>query len=210
MATRVKSSGAGREQRARAGGAEARRHQRVKIDLPGRYMLEDRREFECRTLDMSPGGIALVAPVIPTIGERVVVYLDAIGRIDGVCVRDLGQGFAMNVKATPRRREKLAEQLTWFANQQVLGMEDLRNAGRIVPKQRQTTLTFENGTSLPARIVDLSRSGVALGADCIPAIGAAVRVGQVDGHVVRILDEGIAVHFEQPIPIQRFDEDIEL
>jgi hypothetical protein len=34
---------------------ERRRSQRVKIDLTGRYMLADRREFSCRTLDMSPG-----------------------------------------------------------------------------------------------------------------------------------------------------------
>jgi len=79
-----------------------------------------------------------------------------------------------------------------------------------VPKQRQAVLTFENGPSLPARIIDLSRTGVALDADCIPAIGAVVRVGQLNGQVVRILDEGIAVHFDQPIPVQRFDEDIEL
>jgi hypothetical protein len=159
---------------------------------------------------MSPGGMAVAAPVIPAIGERVVVYLDCIGRVDGVCVRDLGQGFAMSVKATARRREKIAEQLTWLANQQVLGLDDLRSFGRIIPRNQQTMITFENGTTVPARIVDLSRSGVGLIADCIPAIGAAVRVGQLAGHVVRILDQGIAVRFAQPIPFQKFDEDIEL
>jgi hypothetical protein len=200
----------GRDRKPRERNVDSRRHQRVKVNVPGRYMLADRREFECHTIDMSPGGIALSAPVVPAVGERVVVYLDSIGRIDGICVRDLGQGFAMSVKATPRRREKIAEQLTWLANQQVLEMEDLRVFGRIVPLQRQTTLTFENGTSMPARIIDLSRSGVAIAADCIPAIGAAVRVGQMSGQVIRILDQGIAIQFTQLIPIQKFDEDIEL
>lgn len=213
MADRMTSSGslgASRKQRSRERGPETRRHQRVKVDLQGRYMLADRREFECRTLDMSPGGIALAAPVMPAIGERVVVYLETIGRIDGTCVRDLGKGFAMSVKVTPRRREKIAEQLTWLANQQMLGMDDLRSFDRIVPRQQQTMLTFENRTTMPARIIDLSRSGVALAADCIPAIGAAVRVGQLAGHVIRIIDQGIAVRFEQPIPLQRFNEDIEV
>ena len=90
-----------------------RRHERVKVSLQGRYMLEDRREFKCRTLDMSPGGIALAAPVMPAKGERVVVYLKYIGRVDGVCIRYLGGGFAISVNATPNRREKIAEQLTW-------------------------------------------------------------------------------------------------
>ena len=36
--------------------ADNRRYQRVKVDLLGRYMLEDRREFPCQVIDMSPGG----------------------------------------------------------------------------------------------------------------------------------------------------------
>ena len=35
---------------------ERRRFQRVKVDLLGRYMLEDRREFPCQVIDMSLGG----------------------------------------------------------------------------------------------------------------------------------------------------------
>ena len=153
---------------------DSRHHQRVKVFLQGRYMLEDRREFECSSLDISPGGIALAATVLPAKGEHVVVYLDCVGRIDGMCVRHLDHGFAMTIKATPRRREKIAEQLTWLANHQTLWLEDLRSFGRIVPRQVQTMFSFENGTKMPARIVDLSRSGVALVVDCIPGIGSVV------------------------------------
>ena len=42
---------------------ERRRHQRVKVNLLGRYMLADRREFPCQVVNMSPGGMALIAPV---------------------------------------------------------------------------------------------------------------------------------------------------
>lgn len=200
----------GRDRRLRERSLDSRHYQRVKVFLKGRYMLEDRREFECHTLNMSPGGIALVAPTAPARGERVVVYLDCVGRIDGICVRTLFDGFAMNIKATPRRREKIAEQLTWLANQQTLGIEDLRNFGRIVPRRQQTILSLENGTNMPVRVVDLSRSGVALVADCVPASGLVVYVGKMRGHVVRTLDEGFAVQFTRLIPIELFDEDIEL
>ena len=37
---------------------ERRRHQRVKVNLLGRYMLADRREFPCQVINMSPGGMA--------------------------------------------------------------------------------------------------------------------------------------------------------
>ena len=42
---------------------ECRRHQRVKVNLLGRYMLADQREFPCQVVDMSPGGMALQAPM---------------------------------------------------------------------------------------------------------------------------------------------------
>jgi hypothetical protein len=55
---------------------ERRRHQRVKVNLLGRYMLADRREFPCQVTDMSPGGMALVASIAGQTGERVIAYVD--------------------------------------------------------------------------------------------------------------------------------------
>src|ERR1700742_2728764 len=99
---------------------ERRRFQRVKVHLLGRYMLPDRREYPCQVINMSPGGVALLAPGIGNIGERVVVFFDHIGRIEGKITRLLDNGFAMTVGATPRKREKLAAQLTWLANREIL------------------------------------------------------------------------------------------
>ena len=47
---------------------ERRRFQRVKVHLLGRYMLPDRREFPCQIINMSPGGLALLAPATRAIG----------------------------------------------------------------------------------------------------------------------------------------------
>jgi hypothetical protein len=49
--------------------SENRRYQRVKVDLLGRYMLADRREFPCQVIDMSPGGLAMIAPQSGRLGE---------------------------------------------------------------------------------------------------------------------------------------------
>ena len=62
---------------------ERRRFQRVKVHILGRYMLQDRREFPCQVINMSPGGLALLAQGIGSVGERVVCYLDHIGRVEG-------------------------------------------------------------------------------------------------------------------------------
>src|SRR5258705_13906165 len=84
---------------------ERRRFQRVKVNLLGRYMLTDRREFPCQIQNMSIGGMSLIAPVAGRLQERVVVYVDHIGRLEGVVTRLLDNGFAMTVAATPRKRD---------------------------------------------------------------------------------------------------------
>ena len=78
---------------------ERRRFQRVRVNLLGRYMLSDRREFPCQVNNMSPGGMALIAPVIGTVGERVIAYVDHIGRLEGVIARVFQNGFAMTIGA---------------------------------------------------------------------------------------------------------------
>ena len=88
------------------------RHQRVKISLLGRYMLADRCEYPCQTIDLSPGGLTVAAPVAPEAGTCVVVYLDMVGRLEGTISRHLEDGFALKLNTPARKREKLADQLT--------------------------------------------------------------------------------------------------
>ena len=104
---------------------ERRRFQRARINLTGRYLLRDRHEYPCEVLDISPGSAALIAPVSGKIGERVVAYLECIGRLEGTVTRIFPNGFAMRIAATAHKRDKLAGQLTWLTNRQ---MFDMRSA----------------------------------------------------------------------------------
>ena len=175
---------------------ERRRFQRVKVQLLGRYMLADRREFPCQVINMSPGGMALLAPGIGNVGERVVAYLDHIGRVEGKITRLLDNGFAMTVGATPRKRDKLAAQLTWLANRQILNLPEDRRHDRIVPSNPMSVLKLDHeGREIPCRIIDLSLSGAALAAEIRPPVKAAVTLGRVQARVVRHLEEGFAVEF---------------
>ena len=131
---------------------ERRRFQRVKVSLLGRYMLSDRREYPCQVINMSPGGIAMAAPVIGAPGERVIAYVDHLGRLEGLIVRMIDNGFAMTVSATPRKRDKLAAQLTWLANRDILNLPEDRRHGRIVPRKQSGRLTLPNGIVVPCRI----------------------------------------------------------
>lgn len=174
---------------------ERRRFQRVKIHLLGRYMLPDRREFPCQVINMSPGGLAMLAPGIGNVGDRVIVYLDHIGRVEGKITRIIDSGFAMSVSATPRKRDKLASQLTWLANRDILNLPEDRRHERIVPRNPVATLTLEDGTRLTCRIIDLSMSGAAVSAEKRPPLQSKVALGKVLARVVRNLEEGFALEF---------------
>lgn len=174
---------------------ERRRFQRVRVNLLGRYMLADRREFPCQVTDMSPGGMAVIAPVSGQTGERVIAYVDHVGRLEGVIARQFQNGFAMTVGATTRKRDKLAAQLTWLANRHILNLPEDRRHGRFTPRNPAARLILPNGLNVTCRVIDLSASGAALKTDQRPDIGVLVTIGNATGRVVRHLEEGLAVEF---------------
>jgi hypothetical protein len=178
---------------------ERRRHQRVKVNLLGRYMLADRREYPCQVINMSPGGIALHAPVVGNPGERVIAYVDHLGRLEGKIARLIDNGFAMTISATARKRDKLAAQLTWLANRQILNLPEDRRHGRFVPRNTSARLILQNGTNVTCRVIDLSASGaaVAIAPDLLPPVGAAVTIGKTAGRVVRHIEHGFAIEFQR-------------
>jgi hypothetical protein len=176
---------------------ERRRHQRVRVNLLGRYMLEDRREFPCQVTDMSPGGMAILAPISGNPGERVVAYIDHLGRLEGKIARLFNNGFAISIAATARKREKLAAQLTWLANRHILNMPEDRRHGRFAPRNPVARLILPNGANVACRVIDLSQSGaaIAIPVNLRPVIGAMVTVGKTQGRVVRYIDDGFAIEF---------------
>jgi hypothetical protein len=192
----------------RALNQDRRRHQRVKVNLLGRYMLADRREFPCQVVNMSPGGMALIAPVGGVAGERVIAYVDHLGRLEGQIARLFQNGFAMTISATARKRDKLAAQLTWLANRHILGLPEDRRHGRIVPRNPVGRLIMPNGVNLTCRIIDVSESGAGIATDQRPPIGTLVTLGKVQGRVVRHLEDGFAIEFTRSLHPDFLEESV--
>ena len=174
---------------------ERRSFQRVKIILSGRYMLQDRSEHSCQVIDMSPGDVALKAERIGRMGERVVVYLEHIGRIEGRITRVFADGFAMTIKASQRKRDKLASQLTWLANRHELDLPEERRYERVTPANPMSTVRSPDGHEHPCRIVDLSVSGAAVETAVKPPIGSTIFLANLRGIVVRHFEHGFALEF---------------
>ena len=187
---------------------ERRHHQRVKVNLLGRFMREDRQEFPCQTLNMSPGGVALTTAMPPRLGEHVVAYIDHLGRLEGRCTRVFPSGFAMSVSATIRRRDKLADQLTWFANRNALGLPEDRRHERFELRNPRSMLILPNGTQVPCRVVDVSLSGAAVATEVKLPMGSPVTLGRTPARVVRHIEGGFALEFSRLQSPETLDHEI--
>lgn len=193
-----------------AKGQERRRHSRVQLALLGRYMLPNFREYPCQSVDISPGGISLLAPVKAETGQRVIAYLEHIGRVEGLVMRQTKDGFAMTIAATGRKREKLASQLTWLINKQVLGLPEDRRHERVVPRNTRNTVTLGDGIVHAIRLLDVSLSGAAFQCEAPLLLGDLVTLGRTPCKIVRKFADGYAVEFFKSIASEELDDNISL
>ncbi|MEM1289445.1 MAG: PilZ domain-containing protein [Pseudomonadota bacterium] len=175
--------------------ADRRRFQRVAVDLLGRFMLPNLQEYPCQILDMSPGGAALISPVNAEIGQRVIAYIDHIGRIEGHVARPIDGGFAMSIQTSARKRDKMASQLTYLANKDLLNLPEDRRHERQVVENPYSKLIMSDGRSYPCSVLDISLSGAAVRTSVRPSIGTMVQLGNMRAKVVRHIDEGVALEF---------------
>jgi hypothetical protein len=175
--------------------AAAGKYYSVKVQLYGRFMLEDRTEHVCQIDEMSPGDVIITTDVMANNGERVIAYIDHIGRVEGTIERMVNGGFQLSLTASDRKKNKIAAQLTWLANKHELDMPEDRRHQRIAPRNPITTLSMADGRQYPCRILDLSISGAAVELRMRPALNSQVILGSMRGRVVRHFEEGIAIEF---------------
>lgn len=187
-------------------GVSTTRFQRVHVSLHGRYMLQPKHEYPCQTLEMSPGEAFLLAPINANLGERVVLYLQDLGRFTGIALRLAPAGFEMSLDLSLAKRDKLADRLTWFANRYIIDMGEQRRHERIVPFTDRTVLRLERAPEYIVKILSLSQSGVSIESDIQPAIGTNIILGRTPAVVVRHLDQGVACEFLRQFKIGEIDE----
>lgn len=175
---------------------DQRMFQRVAVSLHGRMLSAAREEVDCVIIDMSPGDAQIEASAHVNVGDRIIAYIDHIGRIEGEVLSLGAKGhFVISINATERKREKLAAQLTWIANKHELGLPEDRRHERVAPRQNRSEIVLDDGRSYPCRIIDLSLSGAAIEISVRPTLGTAVQLGNMRGRVVRHFQEGVAIEF---------------
>ena len=187
-------------------GNDRRRFQRVNIPLLGRFMRQNKQEYPCQIVNVSAGGIAVRASITGEMGERIVIYLDTLGRIEGKIVRVNKDGFALQLSASGYKREKIANQLTWLINKDRVSRIEDRRHDRIIPKKTTIKITMANGDSSDCQILDVSLGGAAVWLEPKPSVGELVTLGLTRGRVVRHTEQGISIEFleiQDPTSLER-------
>jgi hypothetical protein len=177
----------------------------VVVNIPGRYSLSNRydshgkrRVFVCRAINLSPSVIVLAAPAKGDIGERVILLLHHLGRVQGVVSRNFDQGFAVKIATTNEGRRILAAKIAWLEAHKNKKTTDHRRNGRFIPTNTRSKVILANGRVEDCFVLDLSGTGASVSADTIPVVGTSVALGNVVGRVVRQFAGGFAVQFLEP------------
>jgi hypothetical protein len=175
---------------------------RTSASILGRYSLAgrrnsrgERREFACRTVDISCYELALLVPVPGPVGERVIAHFHELGKLEGQIIRLTDDGFVMSLVLTADQRERLTSKILWLEMRKHLNVPDGRRHKRIVPKKPLSSVMLADASVYDCFVIDMSASGAAVSADVSLKIGDVLAVGKVIGRVVRLFPQGFAVRF---------------
>ena len=160
-------------------------------------MLPGHDEYDCTATDMTADTVVFSCFARTRLGDRIVSYLQHIGRIEGQVTSFTADGFIIELIATERKREKLVAQLEWINKRQQLGLPEDRRHDRLSPRNTRADLYLEDGNVIACRIIDLSLSGAAIEAEIRPELGTIVRLGSMNGRIVRHFMEGVAIEFDR-------------
>jgi hypothetical protein len=184
-----------------------RKQRAVNVVVTGNYTLPNwydpqgkLRTFACRTTRVSPFRMMVDVPVVGKVGDRLTTYFRDFGNFDASISETQTGSFLLELDMTRPMREKFASKLTWLEKKQKEpSLPDLRKDARIIPANSHTTLTLADGTIQECFVIDMSTSGVAVSAQLQPQIGTPLAVGACIGRVIRLLPDGFAVKFVEPL-----------
>jgi hypothetical protein len=144
--------------------------------------------------------------MVGDLGERVVAYVQELGRIEGVIVRRAADWFAIDLRVPSSRLQEIGKKIDWLIRRQANGLPEQRSRERVDQTQEPTTLRLSDGREFSASLIDASAKGAAFYVDVAPPVGAAVTVGEQPAHVSCHLEGGVAVMFDREATAESFQE----
>jgi hypothetical protein len=169
---------------------EHRRSRRTRLNLRGRFLLSDGGEHPCETIDVSVTGLALRSYVVANPKERVVAYIDELGRLEGVVTRRGADWFAIEVKISAARIERLAHKLAALS-----GDAKLSEPNTLAAQTHWAELHIEFGQSFRVQVSNQTRFGARIVADFQLLPGVRITLDRRSAIVVRHAPDGFLIDF---------------
>ncbi|WP_267422725.1 PilZ domain-containing protein [Methylobacterium sp. GC_Met_2] len=136
---------------------------------------------------------------IPPIDAQLGCSIRGVGEMEIRVVRAGTADFAVRVMGRGAKPGEVVRSLVGLARLQAPPPEEVRVHRRVVPKRRTVEIALADGTGIPARILNLSASGVALQLDTQVEVGQAIVVGRHRAKVARRIDGGVGAAFLIPL-----------
>ena len=163
--------------------------------LFGRFMRANQNEHPCRVRDATTDHAEIISAAPVEEGERIVAYIDDIGRVEGFVSGLLPDGFVMTFQLTQVGRERIFKRLQWLRDKAEGKVVNQRRHERYKPREAHSRLILPDGRTYPCEVLDISLSGASIKTPVLPEIGTHVMLGKMHGRVVRYHEQGIAVEF---------------
>lgn len=176
---------------------DRRKHFRAAIPLKARFLDENRKERPCLIINISAGGALLRAKAPPAVGEKIILYVDQVGRFEANVVRSDKQSFAVSYEKRRAKNAKTADNLTEIMNRgrRATDRRKMPRIGQDETTDETTTVRLEDGKVRQCAILDISLTGASLEISPRPPLGSHVILGRMTAKVVRRHDKGVGVVF---------------
>lgn len=193
---------------------DRRRHFRVDVPLKARFLGADGIEHPCLVSNISASGALLRTKTPPKIDDRVIVYIDRLGRFEGYVIRAGQNSFAVCYERKRARTQKTADDLTEIINNGKISHD--RRASPRIRHDAPALIRLESGEEISCAILDISLTGASLEISPRPPLGANLVIGKMAAKVVRRHDKGVGVvftgkadHIEEVITETTYKEEVE-
>ncbi|WP_411820647.1 PilZ domain-containing protein [Hyphococcus formosus] len=174
-------------------GTDRRKHHRAALPLKARFLTERGEERAGVVVNISAGGAILQTRFPPDRDQKVILYIDQIGRIEGKVVRTNDRAFAVAYPKKRSRQARIADHLTQALNNKHDGAE--RRARPRINQDTHATVQLEDGRTMECSILDISLTGASLEIKPRPPLGTHLILGRMTAKVVRRHDKGVGVVF---------------
>ncbi len=159
--------------------------------------------YACRTQSLSPSVVVIAGPV-GDVGQTVSLLLDQMGFLKGRITRRFEGGFQLDLATDPDEQKKLAAKINWLKKRSLRQAIEKRDAPRQRPRN-PTAYFYLGDTEHECFIVDVSLTGAGISSTERPPIGTPLVLGQLSGRIVRHMEVGFGLGFDEPQSAQSLE-----